>query len=142
MPTVKEIATKLGVSPQTVRRFVKTEFQIEPQARKAIVLSDEQASIVAAHFADVATPETPAKSVVPDDNERVAELLQRIATLEVDVATFKERVAGLERERDLLKEQLDAMHNALEREQMQSRGFWSRLGQKLLPHAKKESKEE
>ena len=50
MPTVKEIATKLGVSPQTVRRFVKTEFQIEPQARKAIVLSDEQASIVAAHL--------------------------------------------------------------------------------------------
>lgn len=142
MPTVKEVATKLGVSPQTVRRFVKTEFQIEPQARKAIVLSDEQASIVAAHFADVATPETPTKSVVPDDNERVAELLQRIATLEVDVATFKERVAGLERERDLLKEQLDAMHNALEREQMQSKGFWSRLGQKLLPRAKKESKEE
>lgn len=142
MPTVKEIATKLGVSPQTVRRFVKSEFQIEPQARKAIVLSDEQASIVAAHFADVATPETPTKSVAPDDNERVAELLQRIAILEVDVATFKERVAGLERERDLLKEQLDAMHNALEREQMQSRGFWSRLGQKLLPRAKKENKEE
>lgn len=138
MPTIKEISIKIGVSPQTVRRFVKSEFQIEPQARKAIVLTDEQASIVANHFADVAKHVSDKKTVLPDNNDRVSELLQQVATLEIAVATYKERVAGLERERDLLKEQLDAMHEALEREQMQSKGFWSRLGQKLLPRAKKE----
>ena len=54
-----------------------------------------------------------------------AEMLQEIATL-------RERVAGLEKENALLRERLEVADAALEREQMQARGFWSKLGQKLL----------
>ena len=59
----------------------------------------------------------------------VADLLQ-------DVATLKERVAGLERENDLLRERLKIADAALEREQLQPRGFWSNLSQKLLGSGK------
>lgn len=136
MPTIKELSAAIGVSTQTVRRYVKAELGVKTEPRKPIVLNDEQASIVAAHFADVATPATKEQSVTADEGDHVASLLQRIATLEVDVATYRERVAGLERERQSLLEQLEATHAALEREQMQARGFWGRLGQRLLGDGK------
>lgn len=144
MPTIKEVADKLSLSPQTIRRFVKQEFDIKPEPRKPIVLTDEQASIVANHFAgvansvaDVAQEKLPVAEPSAHVASEVATLKEEIATLNIEVATYKERVAGLERENELLREQLETTNKALEREQMQAKGFWSRLGQKLLPSANK-----
>ncbi|MBS4897348.1 MAG: HTH domain-containing protein [Gordonibacter pamelaeae] len=123
MATVKELAEELGVSPQTVRRYVKDVMGVATQPRKTLQLDANQASLVAAHFSGK-TMTSATESATPVATE-VADLLQ-------DVATLRERVAGLERENELLKERLEIADAALEREQMQARGFWSRLGQKLL----------
>ena len=149
MPTVKELADELGVSAQTIRRYVKQELHVASEPRKALQLDATQAAIVADHFKG----KTAAKVRKAADNKNdVAtgndELLQQVATLKGDVATLretvatlKERVAGLERENTLLREQLDNSNKALEREQMQRVGFWSRLGQRLLGSGKSDDGE-
>lgn len=119
MATIKELADKLEVSPQTIRRFVKKEFGIIPEPRKPITLDANQCNIVAAHFA------TDKLGDVPEVTTSLQEMLQEIAIL-------RERVAGLERENELLRERLKKADEILEREQMQARGFWSRLGQRML----------
>lgn len=137
MPTVKELADELGVSAQTIRRYVKQELHVVAEPRKALQLDATQAAIVADHFKEKTAAKV-RKSA--DSKEDVAtrdeELLQQVATLREDVATLRERVAGLERENTLLREQLDNSNKALEREQMQRVGFWSRLGQRLLGSGK------
>ena len=50
MATVKELAEELGVSPQTVRRYVKDVMGVATQPRKTLQLDANQASLVAAHF--------------------------------------------------------------------------------------------
>lgn len=123
MATIKELSDKLEVSPQTIRRFVKKEFGIVPEPRKPIILDANQCNIVAAHFAAETLGDV---SEVATPNQEMAQ----------EVATLRERVAGLERENELLRERLQKADEALEREQMQARGFWSRLGQKLLGSGK------
>ncbi len=86
-----------------------------------------QAAIIADHFCKGKQEKRvenkkPSATLVATD---VSELLQQVAVL-------NERVAGLERENSLLRERLEIADAALEREQMQARGFWSRLGQRLL----------
>lgn len=127
MVTVKELADELGVSTQTVRRYVKNELGVATQPRKMLHLDTNQASAVAAYFSGK-TSESATPSAT-DVATPVADLLQ-------DVATLKERVAGLERENDLLRERLKIADAALEREQLQPRGFWSNLSQKLLGSGK------
>lgn len=143
MITVRELAEELGVSPQTVRRYVTRELGVATEPRKALQLDADQASIVADHFkdrkrqvgpskgaegggADVATPAVTLENNVAAG---VAELRERVAALEAENA-------GLRSENDLLRERLEVADKALEREQMQARGFWSRLGQKLLGSGK------
>lgn len=120
MTTIKELSDRLGVSPQTIRRFVKKELGVAMQERKTLHLDAAQCSIIAAHF----------NRENNDENEKSA--TDDFASMAQEIATLKERVAGLERENALLRERLDVADAALEREQMQARGFWSRLGQKLL----------
>lgn len=131
MTTVKELAEELGVSPQTIRRFVRDELHVATQERKALQLDATQASIVADHFKD-RTASKRDKTDKAVEYIQQQEMLQRIAAYEVEVATLKERVAGLERENSLLRMQLESSNKALEREQMNSVGFWKRVGQRLL----------
>ena len=130
MTTVRELAEELGVSPQTIRRFVREELHVATQERKTVQLDAAQASIVADHF----KKKTAAKRNMKEQGDecRQQELLQRVASYEVEIATLRERVAGLERENSLLRMQLESSNKALEREQMNSVGFWKRLGQHLL----------
>lgn len=127
MTTVRELSEKLGVSPQTIRRYVKKELGVATQERKVLQLDAAQCALVADHFckSDQVKRQDSEKDSATSVAAPVADMLQRVATLE-------ERVAGLERENALLRERLEIADAALEREQMQARGFWSRLGQKLL----------
>lgn len=131
--TVAELAERLGVSKQTIRRFVKSELGVATKERQALQLDATQAAIVADHFSGKEqekrekNEENDASYVATD----MAEMMQKVATLQ-------ERVAGLERENALLRERLEQADRALEREQMQARGFWSRLGQRLLGAGKEE----
>ena len=135
MTTVRELARELGVSPQTIRRFVKEELGVATEARKTLQLDATQSAIVADHFKN---RKTACKKHLQEHQTRdgVAavdvDMLQQVADLKVEVATYRERVAGLERENELLRAQLDSSNKALEREQMNSGGFWNRLGQRLL----------
>lgn len=134
MTTVKELADELGVSPQTIRRYVKSELGVATQPRKVLQLDANQASAVAAHFlGETSKSATQSATRVATD---VAEVLQIVATPDAEMlqemAVLRERLAGLERENELLRERLEISDAALEREQMQARGFWSKLGQRLL----------
>lgn len=120
MPTVKELSVALGVSGQTIRNYVKTEFGMTPQKGKALVFTDEQASIISNHFS---------KPTNPDFEKEHTELRHENELL-------KQRVDDLEKMVRILEEQLQTTNEALEREQNISRGFWSRLGRKLLGDGK------
>ena len=98
-------------------------------------LDATQSAIVADHFKNRKTSGKKhfQEQQTRDDVTTVnADMLQQIADLKIEVATYRERVAGLERENELLRAQLDSSNKALEREQMNSGGFWNRLGQRLL----------
>ena len=137
MTTIKELADELGVSKTTITKYVKEEMQLQTQPRRAVQLSANQCSEIANHFSalglvkQVSTANQTANQTArgvqlrADENADVQLILQENAAL-------KERVAGLERENELLRERLEVADAALEREQLQARGFWSRLGQKLL----------
>ncbi len=123
MPTIKEISEHFNVTPQTVRNFVKKEFDIKPERGKPIELTVNQLQITANHFA---------KTNSKDTQEVFADFAKNEQSILRDFAVLQERVSALERENELLRERLAKADEALEREQMQARGFWSRLGQKLL----------
>lgn len=72
------------------------------------------------------------KRVTGEDDARHDSVVTRLHELEVEAAELRARVAGLESENELLRGRLEQADKALEREQMQARGFWNRLGQKLL----------
>ena len=56
--------------------------------------------------------------------------------MQAENAELRARIDGLERENELLRERLQVADDALKREQLQKRGFWNRLGQKLLGDGK------
>lgn len=137
MPKIKELADTLGVSAQTIRDYVKSEFGIVPQERKPIILDANQAAIVADHFKNDSSSlqevaKTPANPASYDE----------LVDLKVENAMLKERVAGLEEKVRLLEDRLSVADAALERQQNISGGFWSRLGRKLLGEGKKQAMKE
>lgn len=134
MATIAEVAKAAGVSPQTVRRFLKTELGMKLEPRKATNLNINEASRVVDHFAKQGR--SVANSVSASEQERLESIAARNNELLQQVATLNERVAGLQRENDLLRERLSIADDALKREQQQSRGFWHRLGMKLLGDGK------
>lgn len=119
MTTIRELSEQLGVSAQTIRRYVKQELGVATKERQALQLDANQAALVADHFTRSKTKK-----------EETA--TNRVAELEQDVAVLRERVAGLEQQISLLKSQLEASNAALEREQRNNVGFWAKLGRKLL----------
>lgn len=125
MTTIRELSEQLGVSAQTIRRYVKQELGVATKERQTLQLDANQAALVADHFT-----RSKAKKEEPATN--------RVAELEQDVAVLRERVAGLEQQVSILKTQLEAANAALEREQQAHVGFWARLGQRLLGSGSRE----
>lgn len=116
MTTIRELSDELGVSAQTIRRFVRTELRVATKPRQKIVLDANQASAVADHFKN-----SNSGYVKSDMNIATAENVELLQ----EVATLRERVAGYEREIQRLEEQVEILRGQLDREQR--RGFFSRL---------------
>lgn len=121
----RKLADTLGVSQQSIRNFAKKSIpRFANVGKGAWEFTPEEASIIADHFKDRLHG---AGDVAKDESGQV-DLQNALRELAVCRATC----AGLERENQILRERLAKADEALEREQMCSRGFWSRLGQRLL----------
>ena len=133
MKTLKQVADELGIDKQRVARWVRNNVKDVVKKKGAngetVVLDEEQERQVKAHF--IVKAERGSKTM-PNQSEPVRDVANDLVKLERENAVLNERVRGLEKENALLRERLDQADQALTREQMQSRGFWSRLGQKLL----------
>ena len=143
MATIREIANEYGVSKSTARRWAQA---CVPEAFGGgrVVLDDSQMHRLAHFVAQRELPATRGDSVVNGSwsvhapvhepfGEPVGEpVLERLRGLELENAALRAANESLERSNELLLERLRVADAALEREQMQARGFWSRLGQKLL----------
>ena len=117
-------------------KYVKEELQLKTEPRKTLQLSADDCSAIADRFAapEQAKEEKPTANCKPESLQLFAD---EVSSLQLANAVLKARIDAMERENRLLKERLDKADEALEREQMQARGFWGALGQKLLGNGKK-----
>lgn len=139
MPTIREIAGQYGVSKSTARRWIKDCLPDVFNGER--VNLDEAQMHRLAHFIaerELASIRDDSDSngsriiQITDDGAVSESLMERIRELEIENASLRAVNDSLERSNELLLERLRVADEALEREQMQARGFWSRLGQKLL----------
>ena len=134
MTTVKELSEQLGVSKTAILSYCKDELHLHTEPRKTLQLSANDCAAVCSRFADgnsqraAGMQET--ENQVGSDGVQIS--AQEFADLKTRLAVLEERCAGYERTIAALRERAKNTKKALEREQMQARGFWSRLGQKLL----------
>lgn len=133
MKTCKQIADELGIDKQRVSRWVKNNLKdVQREASQggnAVVLDEDQERQVKAYFI---TKAEKGSRTMQSASQNAFEDVKDAQRLELENAVLNERVRGLERENELLRGQVAQLGGALEREQQRARGFWSRLGQKLL----------
>lgn len=138
MTTVRELSERLGVSKTTILKFCKEELKLKTSARRTLQLSANQCSIIASHFstsgqAKLHSTENQTESSLQTSLQMCADgFSAEFSDLKAENSALKAENDGLKEQIALLKERLEVADAALEREQMQARGFWSRLGQKLL----------
>lgn len=138
--TTATIAEANGVTAQTVRnaarkvlpRFGKTNGKV------CWRFAPDEAALLSDYFRRNAgkrrrsKSDDMAKREAKDTQSFPQSLRDDFAALRVENAKLEERCRGLERENELLRERLGEADAALKREQLQARGFWARLGQRLL----------
>lgn len=144
MPTIREVAEEYHVSKSTMRRWIKACMPDLFNGQR-VNLNDSQMHELAhyiaehelAHIGDD-TNDGDSRTIhgLPSGTDDET-LLERVHELELENASLRATNDSLERSNELLLERLRAADAALEREQMQARGFWSRLGQKLLGSGQK-----
>lgn len=138
MTTVRELSERLGVSKTAILRYVKEEMHLQTSPRKTLQLSANQCAVVADHFS-VSEKGKQISTENQTENHLQTSFQfgsDEVFSLQIENAALKAENEGLRREVDVLRERLSVADAALEREQMQARGFWSRLGQKLLGDGK------
>lgn len=160
MTSVAELAEALGVSKSTVRRRIREALpDLATDEGSAITLTPEQVHQVVHHVMrrDAVSPGavgaalTSGNSVSSASGDaglahqvtrcgasddavvtRLEQVREALHDAELEASRLRAEVEGLKSENDLLRERLEVADKALERAQEQGRGFWSRLGQKLL----------
>lgn len=160
MTTVKELAETLGISRSTVRRRIREALpNLATDEGSAITLTPEQVHQVVHHVmrrdavspgavgaalasgnsvsgasGDAGMVHQVAQGGAPYDAvvAQLEQVREALHDAELEAARLRAEVDGLKSENDLLRERLTIADKALERAQEQGRGFWSRLGQKLL----------
>lgn len=145
MATIKQMADEYGVSKSTMRRWIMDCIP-EVFNGKKLDLTEEQAHKVADYIEKNELVKTvhdsfePASEVVyepiNETNDSDETLINRIHELELENASLKASNDSLNRSHELLVKQLEAMNEALKREQNMHVGFFKRLGQKLLGDGK------
>lgn len=160
MTTVKELAETLGVSRSTVRRRIREALpDLATGEGSAITLTPEQVHQVVHHMTrrdavssdavgaaltsgnsvssashDAGMVHQQARCGAPDDAvlAQLEQVREALHDAELEAARLRAEVDGLKAQNDLLRERLEVADKALERAQEQARGFWGRLGQRLL----------
>lgn len=160
MTTLAEVAEQYGVSKSTATRWARTACPEAFGHGGKVDLSRDQLHALADHVTRVTnrddanhdsvgdavdkqgascgdgekrvTGKRVMTRVTGEDDANRDAVVMRLHELEIEAAELRARVAGLESENELLRGRLEQADKALEREQMQARGFWNRLGQKLL----------
>lgn len=134
MTTVKELSDELGVSRTTILKFCKEELNLKTEPRKALQLSANQCSVIANRFSAIKLVKQEVSEKETDNTpKRDLQLrAEEVSSLQQENAKLKAENEGLREQIALYRERLEVADAALEREQMQARGFWSKLGQKLI----------
>lgn len=160
MTSVAELAEALGVSKSTVRRRIREALpDLDVNGGRAIDLPPEQVHQVVHYMTrrdavssgavgaaltsgnsvsgasdDAGMVHQVARFGAPDDAvlARLEQVREALHDAELEAARLRAEVEGLRSENSLLRERLEVADAALRREQEQARGFWSRLGQRLL----------
>lgn len=130
MTTVKDLCEMYGFSRSTALRHIRACLGDAPKV-DGVVRLDASMTHQLTRYLSGKTIKVVHQDA-PNDAPLTHHGASNDAALLQENAALKERVAGLERECELLRERLEVADAALEREQMQARGFWSKLGQKLL----------
>ena len=132
--TINDICEQYGVSRSTALRRVKECFAERydaPKPNETVRLDASQMHVFADFMSKIG------ESKMRHDAPKSEEMTRHDASSkDIEIAELRARVEGLERENEVLRERLAVADEALAREQMASRGFWSRLGQKLLRDGK------
>lgn len=138
MTTVRELSQRLGVSKTVILKYCKEELHLKTEPRKTLQLSANDCSAIAERFSsDEQVKQDVSKNESANNIENNLQFnSDEVISLQIENAALKAENDGLKREIELLKERIAVADLALEREQMQVRGFWSRLGQKLLGNGK------
>lgn len=149
MATIREVASEYNVSKSTARRWIQACMP-EVLNGSVVNLDDSQMHQLAKYISDnelasigETTKTTDSRMVYEPSNEAFMNCsLERLHELEIENASLRAKNDSLKRENDLLLERLKVADEALEREQQMARGFWNRLGQKLLPSRRSNKEEE
>lgn len=123
MTGLKDICDIYGMSKSTALRRVKECFGHAPKRANMVHLDSEQMQV----FADYLAKRDDSKPVHTEPND--ASVMRQ---LELENARLSERCANLTHQVMQLESEVERLHAALEREQRNNVGFWSRLGRKLL----------
>lgn len=141
MATLKDIAAAYNVSKSTARRWVLACFpdlkadggRFDLDANQTQAVAHYAASRGAVRAVHDEAPATCGETVCTGSDEAVLNRFESVvARLEAENGALSKRCESLEAELERTHEELQRVHAALEREQNTSRGFWNRLGQRLL----------
>lgn len=143
MPTIREIADEYSVSKSTARRWIK---QCMPEVLNGskVNLNDSQMHQLA-HFIEtqkntfirdninMTSSYTDSQPIHGTVHETLSGAVNdAVHELEKENVVLNAKLEALEQINTVLQNQLTIANKNLEREQMTARGFWSRLGRKLL----------
>lgn len=131
MTTIREIAEQYGVSKSTARRWVLQCFPDASASGAKVELDMGQMHILAEYAASRGAVHEPLQKNCSEPYMNRGEALWS-ASEAVQLARYEAENEALLKRCESLEKEIERLHAALEREQMQARGFWSRLGQKLL----------
>ena len=131
MTTIKQIAEQYGVSKSTARRWVLQCFPNASADGAKVELDAGQMHVLAEYAASRGAIHEPIRKThnEPYLNRDVSFWN---ASKEIQMARYEAENEALLKRCESLETEIERLHAALEREQMQARGFWSKLGQKLL----------
>ena len=123
MANLTDVCNIYGISRSTALRRIKACFGDAPKRGNAVYLDASQMQVLA-DYLDKQGDSTTCHiepTGAPDTTQ-----------LQIDLARAEERAASLARENASLRDEIERLHAALEREQNTHVGFWHRLGRKLL----------